>query len=309
MKKDITYEEPAHARLDVFLRSFFPEHSRSAIQNLIEKGFVRINGNKITAPAKKLFKGDKIEIVFPEIISSQKPLVPARLKLDIIYEDDYIYLINKPPGIVVHPGAGREQNTIVNAILAVDENFPKKFNDELRPGIVHRLDKDSSGCLLVAKNIEAQKNLIKSFADRKVEKTYLAVTNGIPVKKEGTIDSFYGRHPGDRKKMAVLKKSSRRAVTKYKVLKEGQINGCHCALVELSIETGRTHQIRVHMAHIKTPVLGDKIYGGKQKKAPETLRQILHAWKLSFPHPHTGEKLSFESPLPPYFERIISMIR
>ncbi len=297
MKKNATIHfEDIGKRLDSVLAAKFANFSRSAIKKLIEAGAVSIQGKKITDPKKKITDTtNTIEIDFPNP-TNQNYILAENIPLNIIYEDDYMLVLDKPAHIAVHPGAGLENGTIVNALVGRDANFAKAFERSARPGIVHRIDKDTSGCLIIAKTQKIQDRLIELFASRQVEKRYLAITYGCPKEKEGIIDTFFGRHPVLRKKMAVVQFSTRRAITEYKVLEEFIIKTQHCARIEINLKTGRTHQIRVHLAHIKCPVLGDKIYGGRQKLfAP---RQLLHAWKISLPHPQTGSIISFESPIP-----------
>jgi 23S rRNA pseudouridine1911/1915/1917 synthase len=305
MIKKIKFEDEVQIRIDIFLAKNLENISRSRIQKLIEGGFVKVSEEIILNPARKLKSGCEISIYLPDK-EEHKPLKQKEINLDIIYEDDSIYILNKRPGIIVHPSENNEEDTIINGILAINPSMASEFADSERPmGVVHRLDKDTSGCLIAAKTLKAQNFLVKLFAERTVRKTYLAITSAIPKEKEGRIDTFFGRHPVNRKKMAVLKDSPRRAVSEYKILQEGLINGRPCALIEVLIETGRTHQIRVHLAHIKAPVLGDKIYGGKQE-AKGIKRQLLHAWKISFLHPDTRKEISFEAPLPEDFQNLFS---
>jgi 23S rRNA pseudouridine1911/1915/1917 synthase len=303
MIKKIKFEDEVQTRIDLFLAKNLENISRSRIQKLIEGGFVKLNEEITSNPAGKLKSGCEISIDLPDK-EEHKPLKPKEINLDIIYEDDSIYVLNKRPGIIVHPSEKNEEDTIINGILAINPSMASEFaNSERHMGVVHRLDKDTSGALIIAKTLKAQDFLARLFAERTVRKTYLAITSAIPKEKEGRIDTFFGRHPVNRKKMAVLKDSPRRAVSKYKILQEGLINGRPCALIEVLIETGRTHQIRVHLAHIKAPVLGDKIYGGKQD-AKGIKRQLLHAWKISFLHPETGKEIFFEAPLPEDFQNL-----
>ena len=282
-------------RLDQFLADKIPNHSRSAIQKLIKSGHATHNGIKSTSPRLKLKTGNHIELTIPKLPTDSIPL-PEAIDLETIYEDDDIIVINKQPGIVVHPGAGTKSATIVNALMNRFENFADKFSDKSRPGIVHRLDKDTSGCLIIAKDQINLDKLISLFKRHKIKKTYLTLLAGHLKNSTGTIDSKIGRHPVNRKKMAILENSGKDAITHYRVLDRFIINNTPVSLVEVNIETGRTHQIRVHMASIHHPVLGDKTYGGHQKLAIG--RQLLHAWKLTIIHPSTRKEMNFTAPLP-----------
>ena len=275
-------------RLDQLLVKKFPNYSRTYFQDLIERGLVLLNGEQ----AKKRIHpklGDEIEIEFalpPEI-----DLTPANIPLDILYEDEDLLVVNKPAGMVVHPAVGNYENTFVHALLWHCKEL--QGGDPLRPGIVHRLDKDTTGLLVAAKTAFAHAALVKAFSERKVMKQYLAITVGNP--GEGELKTLIARDPRNRQKMAVVEEGGKEALTRYKTLKvEGDL-----ALVEVDLLTGRTHQIRVHMQHLKTPILGDPVYGSK--KANEKLnanRQMLHAWKLGLDHPKTGIYLNFEAPIP-----------
>ncbi len=270
--------EEDNLRIDVYLSSHLGI-SRSAAKRLIEGGFVTLSGS-IPKPSKKVKRGDLIKgyIPPPEPIE----LKPQDLPIEIIYEDDDIAVIYKPSGIVVHPSPGHPKDTVVNALLY---HLSSLSQDSLRPGIVHRLDGDTSGLMVVAKNDRAHKILADEFKERKVEKVYRAVVWG-RIEGEGVLDFPIGRHPRDRKKMAVVN-GGREAVTIYKPIKTSE----DFSYIEVRIKTGRTHQIRVHMSHIGHPIVGDRIYG---KKSDNTDRLMLHAFKLSFYHPRSGSYISFE---------------
>jgi len=275
-------ETESSLRLDKLLTLRYPQHSRTYFQYLIEEGFVLLNGER----AKKRMipeEGDEIEVCFqltPEI-SVEAESIP----LDIIYEDEYILAINKPAGMVVHPAPGHWSGTFVNALLGYCKQLPSQ--DPLRPGIVHRLDKDTSGVLLAAKTIEAHQKLIEKFANRTMEKTYLAICVGKP--KNGIISAPIGRHPVNRKEMAVIP-DGKEAVTDVHVVAIGN----QLSLALLKPKTGRTHQIRVHLKHLGAPILGDEVYG---TKVPAE-RQMLHAYRLSFIHPITNVPLTICAPIP-----------
>lgn len=295
----VTTEE-AGSRLDRILASRYKEvQSRTYFQNLLEDHYVLLNGQ----PAKKNAKpkeGDEVEIFFK--LTAEINVVPENIPLNILYEDGDILSINKPPGLVVHPAPGNWSGTFVNALLYHCKNL---CNDktELRPGIVHRLDKDTSGVLVAAKNSRAQQRLIELFAGREVHKEYLAICLGNP--GEGKIDLPIGRHPVHRKKMAVLEEGGREARTHFKTLAfDGKLG-----LVSIIIETGRTHQIRVHMSHRKTPVLGDLIYGNPSANEKyHTDRQMLHAHLIRFRHPITKKEVEIVAEPPEDMQRLIDRI-
>jgi 23S rRNA pseudouridine1911/1915/1917 synthase len=285
-------KEAARLRLDQFLARGLPKFSRSRLQTLIRSQNVKLNG----APARPrdlVRAGDRIEVIEPppEKIDNR----PEPIPLEVLYEDEDLILINKPAGMVVHPGAGQREHTLVNALL---HHFPKLsgIGGKERPGIVHRLDKDTSGCLVVAKTDEAHRGLSRQFADRTVEKIYLALVAGRLRKTAGTIEEKVARHPVHRQRMSVSSHRGRTAKTEYRVL-----NGSEkMSLIECVLHSGRTHQVRVHLHHLGHPVLGDKVYGGKY--ATNFSRQMLHAWKLGFQHPRTGEGMRFKAPLPGDFQ-------
>lgn len=300
MPEWIAAPEDAGARLDAFLAGKM-EKTRSSVQKLIEEENVRLNG----APAAKnarLREGDRVEATEPppEVLDVK----PQNIPLDIVYEDQDLLVVNKPKGMVVHPAAGNPDGTLVNALLFHCGDSLSGINGVIRPGIVHRIDKDTSGLLIVAKNDRAHQSLAEQIAVHSFTRIYNAVVYGIVKKEEGTVSAPIGRHPTDRKRMAVLSSGGREAVTHYRVLE--RFPGF--TLVECRLETGRTHQIRVHMAHIGHPVAGDPVYGPK-KCITELQGQCLHARVIGFIHPATGEYLEFDSGLPPYFERFLEKLR
>jgi 23S rRNA pseudouridine1911/1915/1917 synthase len=278
-------------RLDRFLADELPHFSRSRLQVLIREGHVTLN-ERPARPRETLRTGDMIRLVEPppEKIATE----PENIPLDILFEDDDLLVINKPAGMVVHPGAGNTSRTLVNALLAHCRTLSGIGGKE-RPGIVHRLDKETSGCLVVAKNDAAHHSLSRQFAERTVEKLYLALVAGTLQKAHGVIDAGIGRHPKHRQRMAVNKERGRSARTDYRVVKSRD----GITLVECVLHSGRTHQIRVHLHHLGYPVLGDKVYG--RQRTPEFPRQMLHAWKLGFNHPRDGKRLTFEAPVPADF--------
>lgn len=300
MPEWIAAPEDAGARLDAFLAGKM-EKTRSSVQKLIEEENVRLNG----APAAKnarLREGDRVEATEPppEVLDVK----PQNIPLDIVYEDQDLLVVNKPKGMVVHPAAGNPDGTLVNALLFHCGDSLSGINGVIRPGIVHRIDKDTSGLLIVAKNDRAHQSLAEQIAVHSFTRIYNAVVYGIVKEDEGTVSAPIGRHPTDRKRMAVLSSGGREAVTHYRVLE--RFPGF--TLVECRLETGRTHQIRVHMAHIGHPVAGDPVYGPK-KCITELQGQCLHARVIGFIHPATGEYLEFDSGLPPYFERFLEKLR
>jgi 23S rRNA pseudouridine1911/1915/1917 synthase len=292
-------ENETKVRLDRFLANKLPEYSRSRLQQLVRTGFVRLNG----APTRSrhlVRSGDRIELTEPplEKIDNQPELIP----LEILFEDKDIIVINKPPGLVVHPGAGHRQHTLVNALLS-HCTILSGIGGRERPGIVHRLDKETSGCLVVAKSDEAHRELSRQFAERTVEKIYLALIAGKLSKDAGVIEEKIGRHPVHRQRMSVASLRGRPAKTEYRVVRSGD----QASLVECRLYSGRTHQIRVHLHHLGHAVVGDKVYATPLAK--KFSRHMLHAWKLGFRHPCSGEWKSFEAPLPDDFTTAIKIIR
>ena len=287
----------ARMRIDRHLVTALPEFSRSRIQQLIRSGFVRLNG-AITRPHQIVRTGDQIELTNPppEKIETRPEAIP----LEVLFEDDDLIVINKPAGMTVHPGAGHHEHTLVNALLHHCSTLSGIGGKE-RPGIVHRLDKETSGCLVAAKNDIAHRNLSKQFADRTVNKIYLTLVAGKVRKQTGIIEQKIGRHPVYRQRMSVASPGGRTARTEYRVLSSNE----QASLVECRLHSGRTHQIRVHLHHLGHPVLGDKIYAPRfAKNFP---RQMLHAWKLGFRHTRTRERKNFEAPLPDDFEQAIAL--
>ena len=296
--KFVVPRRDAGLRLDRFLASELPEYSRSRIQQLIHTGFVHLNGAS-TRPRRLVRTGDEIEVSEPPVEKIETR--PEPIPLDILFEDDDLIVINKPAGLVVHPGAGHREHTLVNALLSHCPTLSGIGGKE-RPGIVHRLDKDTSGCLVVAKNDVAHRELSRQFAERLVEKIYLALVAGKLRKQSGVIEEKIGRHPVHRQRMSVASLRGRLAKTEYRVLRTGD-NG---SLIECRLHSGRTHQVRVHLHHLGHPVLGDKVYGTRSAK--DFPRQMLHAWKLGFRHPRTGEWKNFEAPLPDDFATAMRLI-
>jgi 23S rRNA pseudouridine1911/1915/1917 synthase len=280
-------------RLDRYLAAQAPHLSRSRLQALIKTGHVTLDGKPAT-PDRKVRAGALVSVTEPPPEASK--LEPEAIPLEVLFEDADLLVINKPPGLVVHPAAGHARHTLVHALLAHCSSL-SGIGGERRPGIVHRLDKDTSGCLVVAKNDAAHAGLSRQFAARTVTKIYLALVRGsFAAARSGVVENRIGRHPVDRKKMAVLERGGREARTAWRVVQELPGAG---SLVECTLHTGRTHQIRVHMKHLGHPLLGDALYAPRTPPGGARWpRQMLHAWKLGFAHPRTGKPLLFCSPLP-----------
>ncbi len=303
-----TYEIYADAldqghRLDKVLHSnsHLAEMSRSRIQKLIKDGYIQVNDHTVKL-SYKVHDKDHISVTIP---SPKKLLLkPQELPLGILFEDEHLIVINKDPGIVVHPAAGNMEGTLVQGLLHHCQDL-SGIGGVMRPGIIHRLDKDTSGVLVVAKTDLAHQNLVEQFKKRQVRKIYLAIVAGCPAQHSGTITTSIGRHPVHRKKMSVLERGGRSAVTEYEVIE----TFVKASLLRVVIKTGRTHQIRVHMAHIGCPVLGDQIYGGKKAQMEGVKRQCLHASQLTIAHPLTTEILQFDAPLPADMKSLLDGFR
>ena len=294
------YADIPGERLDAFLARCAENMSRSAAQKLIEDGLVLRNGR----PGKKNDKlnvGDVVEFSIPE--PKEVDIQPTEMKLDIAYEDEDVIVINKPKGLVVHPAAGHQDDTLVNGLLfAMGDNL-SGINGELRPGIVHRIYKDTSGLLAVAKNDFAHNMLSSQLKDHTMHRVYELIVCGNPKEDSGTVDAPIGRHPTDRKKMCVIQRNSKEAVTHWEVVRRYR-GYTH---VRCKLETGRTHQIRVHMAHIGHPILGDLVYGRKKPELGQD-SQCLHAGALCFKHPRDGRPVMVFAPLPEYFQKVIEKL-
>ncbi len=294
----VVTENDAKLRLDQFLAKRLPEYSRSRLQQLIRGGFIRLN-EQTTRPRQIVRGGDTISLQEPPM--EKIDVQPEPIPLEILFEDDDLIVINKPAGLTVHPGAGQRQHTLVNALLSHCITLSGIGGKE-RPGIVHRLDKETSGCLVVAKNDVAHRELSKQFAARTVEKIYLALVAGKLRKAAGVIEENIGRHPVHRQRMRVTSLRGRAAKTEYRVIR----SSVQASLIECRLHTGRTHQIRVHLHHLGHPVLGDKVYAARF--AENFPRQMLHAWKLGFYHPRIGEWKNFEAPLPADFQQAVRAV-
>lgn len=291
MPAHVVANEAAGQRLDQFLRSELPEHSRAFLQKLIEQGHVVVNGGTVKA-SYKVRADDKVHVEIPP----PRPLatLPEEIALDILFEDEDLIVVNKPAGLVVHPAVGNYEHTLVNALLHHCRGELAGIGGVERPGIVHRLDKGTSGCIVVAKTDLAHKGLVAQFKSREVKKIYRAVCWGKFARPSGRIETVIGRSERDRKKMSASVSRGRPAVTDYRVLKQF----ADFASVELHIHTGRTHQIRVHMAHIGHPIVGDATYGHAHQMNISVARPLLHAYKLGFTHPRSQKLLEFTAPVP-----------
>lgn len=335
----ITIEESweAGTRLDKLLSSRLPDLSRTRVQALLEEGQIRrADGTVLSSGSLKVKEGETFTITVPPVVTSE--IRAVEMPLDIIYEDDDILIVNKAAGLTVHPAPGHYDDTLVNALLAHCEGSLSGIGGVARPGIVHRIDKDTSGLLVVAKHDKAHAHLAKQLKNRTLKRSYLAICWGLPPYGEGTIEADIGRNPRDRKKMAVVKSNGKPAVTHYEVLENFSLNRPVAgkrdtmqredlaAFIRCDLETGRTHQIRVHMAHMHFPLIGDPTYapetgfrlrGSLGKALPETTlealmgfkRQALHAAELVLVHPVTKEEMQFEAPLPDDFFTVLNALR
>jgi 23S rRNA pseudouridine1911/1915/1917 synthase len=301
-------ESLPRGRLDVFLRAKLPEVSRVAIQRLLAGGHIRVDG-RIVKPTHPPRAGQTVTIEWPEVRPAEARA--EDIPLDILFEDEALLVLNKPAGLVVHPAAGHHEHTLVNALLHHCGSQLSGIGGVARPGIVHRLDKDTSGCLVVAKTDVAHLALSEQFSSRQVEKIYQAIACGRIPRESGSIEAAISRHPTQRKKMAVTERAGRQARSTYRVLERWR----GATLVEVALHTGRTHQIRVHLAHLGFPVVGDLVYGRRANVVLEAAsgysapRQLLHAWKLALLHPLSGRRLAVNAPLPDDFSIALDLFR
>jgi len=288
-------------RIDRFLGSRLEQVSRSYLQKLVKDGAVLVNGKTVKS-SYKVENGDRIRLEIPDAVEPEIEAEP--MALDILYEDSDIILINKPKGMVVHPAAGHYSGTLVNGLMAHCKNELSGINGVMRPGIVHRIDMDTTGVLIVCKNDKAHNAIAEQLKVHSITRKYYAIVHGVLKADTGTVNAPIGRHPVDRKKMSINEKNGKEAVTHYRVLQRFR----RFTFVECQLETGRTHQIRVHMASIGHPLLGDQVYGPAKVPFSGLQGQTLHAGVLGIIHPSTGEYMEFTAPLPAYFEAILKKL-
>ena len=298
----LTVPESSYGRrLDQVLADLLPQHSRNRLQGWVRDGCVQVDGKAETEPKRKMLGGEGL-LVAPPVDVRDLPEQPEDIPLDVVYEDDTLIVINKPAGLVVHPGSGNWSGTLMNALL----HHVPGIEAVPRAGIVHRLDKETSGLMVVAKTLEAQTDLVRQLQARTVRRVYLALAAGV-MKRDGGVDSPIGRHPSHRTKMAVVpeNRGGKPAVTWFRIMEQF----AYCTFVECSLETGRTHQIRVHLASINHPLVGDPVYGKNNPKLPEFHRQALHATRLGLVHPLTGLKMQWEVPMPEDMRNLLDTLR
>lgn len=295
-------KEQEGERLDKYLSLIYPDLSRSFFQKLIKEGNITINGHTRKANFR-LRTDDVVDVTIPD--AQEIAIEPEEIPLDILYEDADVLIVNKPKGMVVHPSAGHSSGTLVNAVMFHCKDSLSGINGELRPGIVHRIDMDTTGSLIVCKNDESHIHIAQQIKAHSVNRIYVGIVHGNVKADEGTIEGAIGRHPIDRKKMAINEKNGKPAITHYKVLERfGDYT-----YVQFKLETGRTHQIRVHMASIGHPLLGDVLYSSGRSPFKNLQGQCLHAQTIGFLHPHTGEYMEFSAPLPAYFDKLLKTLR
>lgn len=302
MRHELEYPDIPASRIDKYINEQLPDLSRSYIQRIIKDNCVLVN-DKMCKSNYKCRPYDKIIIEYNE--AAELEIVAENIPLDIVYEDDFIVIVNKPKNMVVHPAVGHEHNTLVNALLYHCKDSLSSINGVIRPGIVHRIDRNTTGILVVCKNDFAHRKLAEQLKEHSITRKYHAICYGTFKESDGTVNAPIGRHPTDRKKMAINYKNGREAVTHYRVLKTLKQNYSY---IECILETGRTHQIRVHMASIGHPLLGDDVYGPKNPKIKDLEGQTLHAKTLGFIHPDTGNYVEFDSELPEYFKALLNKL-
>lgn len=299
-------------RLDRFLAAAVPQLSRSRLQDLVREGRVREGVRVIAEPAQRVKGGDRFTVEVPPALPAAPE--PEGRELDILFEDEHLVVLEKPAGVVVHPAPGHSGGTLVNALLAHCAGSLSGIGGVARPGIVHRIDKEVSGVLVVAKNDRAHIGLAGQFAVHSVDRVYEAIVWGVPAASSGTVDAPIGRHPVDRKRMAVVERGGKRAVTHWRRIGAA---GTVAARMEVRLETGRTHQIRVHLSRLGHPIVGDRLYADRKARPTSPAgrnavaqldRILLHARRLGFIHPVTGESLAFERPAPPVFDRVLAVL-
>ena len=296
----VSWEEE-DTRIDRYLSGVCPSFSRSYIQKLLKNGDILVDGQQVKS-SYGVKEGDRIVVETPEAVEPEIQAEP--MDLDILYEDQDVILINKPKGMVVHPAAGHYSHTLVNGLMYHCRDQVSGINGVMRPGVVHRIDMDTTGVLIVCKNDAAHNSIAAQLKEHSIVRRYQAIVHGKVKEDEGVVDGPIGRHPVDRKKMSINYKNGKPAVTHYRVLKRFD----RYTYIECRLETGRTHQIRVHMASIRHPLLGDRVYGPSSCPVPGLEGQTLHAGVLGFIHPRTGEYMEFTAPLPSYFEHLIQTL-
>ena len=301
MIREFCVEEGAGSRIDRYLSEQVAEMSRAHLQKLLKDGGVTVNDRPVKS-SYKVAEGDKIQLDIPEAVEPE--IVPEEMDLDILYEDKDVILINKPKGMVVHPAAGHATGTLVNGLMAHCRGDLSGINGVMRPGIVHRIDMDTTGVLIVCKNDQAHNAIAEQLKVHSITRKYYAIVHGVVKEDEGTVHAPIGRHPTDRKKMSINEKNGKDAVTHYRVLRRFR----RFTYIECQLETGRTHQIRVHMASIGHPLLGDHVYGPAKCPFSGLQGQTLHAGVLGIIHPTTGEYMEFQAPLPEYFETLLKKL-
>ena len=304
MLEEYTVEESQSGmRLDKFLTEIYPDQTRSFLQKLVKSGEIKVNGKPVIKAGFVVEGGDQVSasIPTPQAVEIEAENIP----LDILYEDADVLIVNKPKGMVVHPSAGHYSGTLVNAIMYHCADSLSGINGEIRPGIVHRIDMDTTGALIICKNDAAHVDIAEQIKEHTVTRRYRGIVCGVVKEDEGTIEGAIGRHPTQRKKMAINEKNGKPAITHYKVLQRF----AKYTYMEFRLETGRTHQIRVHMASIGHPLLGDELYGSPEYLAMKGLQgQTLHAMVIGFVHPTTHEYMEFEAPLPEYFQNLLKKL-
>ncbi|MCM1125062.1 MAG: RluA family pseudouridine synthase [Lachnospiraceae bacterium] len=293
-------EEMEEERIDKCLSALIDTLSRSYIQKLLAEGNVTVNGKQVK-PSYKVCTDDRVMLLLPPLITPD--ILPENIPLDILYEDEDVIVVNKPKGMVVHPAPGHYEGTLVNALLYHCGSELSGINGVLRPGIVHRIDRDTTGSVIACKNDHAHNEIARQLKEHTIVRRYQAVVHGVLKEERGTVHTLIGRHPADRKKMAVVEGNGKDAITHYQVLKRFQ----NASYIECVLETGRTHQIRVHMSHIGHPLLGDAVYGSKNNSF-KLQGQTLHAAVLGFHHPVTGAYVETSAPLPEYFQALLNKL-
>lgn len=291
-----------NTRLDKYLSMIYPDSSRASFQKLIKNGDVLVNG-RVQKASYLIHAEDLVSVSIPEAASTA--IVPEDIPLDILYEDEDLLIVNKPKGMVVHPSAGHYSGTLVNAVMYHCKDSLSGINGEIRPGIVHRIDKDTTGSLIVCKNDQSHVKIAEQIKEHSVNRIYVGIVCGNLKEDEGTVEGAIGRHPTQRKKMAINEKNGKPAITHFRI----QERFGNFTFVRFRLETGRTHQIRVHMASIGHPLLGDELYGGARSGFQQLQGQTLHAETIGFIHPSTGEYMEFSAPLPDYFEKLLKQFR